>query len=104
MGETCAFWTGQHFFTGSGVAFHRNAAQLFSVADALSGSKTTPAVAESHRGAKSWGHAEREDREETEKMREKQERNNFREREREREEESTGETWREIEKKKRGED
>lgn len=52
------------------MAFHRNTAQLFLVADALGGSKTTPAAAESHRGANRWGHAERQ-REDREKKEEK---------------------------------
>lgn len=47
------------------MAFHRKTAKLFLVADALGGSKTTLAAAESRRGAEVWGHAERlrEDRE-----------------------------------------
>lgn len=53
----------------------------FSAADAFDGSKTTPAVAESHWRAKSWGHTEkRGQRRERKKMREMK-RNNFTERE-----------------------
>lgn len=59
---TNAHWRGQHFCTQSEVAFQRNAPWLFSAADALDRSQTTPAVVESHRTehrAKSWGHTEK---------------------------------------------
>lgn len=74
------FWRGQHF-AESEVAFHRNAAQLFSAVDALDRSKTTPAVVESHR-TKPLSQKLRAHREGTEKRGKRSEgKKNFRERE-----------------------